>query len=168
MCGLDKTVLNWQDSSLTENGVDQKHHQSRSTECVLAKCVISSDGVRVVVLNNCTLFSQHTVGSNRLDGVQIGQQKFPWHLDATGIFYFIFWPQNCSLCPLCLLTVKLSSIQVKKFCNLQRWGRMNERKNKKWVDSKPLSRRRIQCQPSEHFFLEQNPLLSERLWVRLS
>ena len=36
-------------------------HKSGLAKCMLAKCVVSSNGVRVVVLNKCPMLGQHTV-----------------------------------------------------------------------------------------------------------
>ena len=52
--------------------VDQKHHYSGLTECVLTECVLSSNGVCMVVLNKCTIFGQHTNHSISLGTMQFG------------------------------------------------------------------------------------------------
>ena len=61
------------DPSFTEIYVDQKHHQTG-----LTKSMVSSKGVHMVVLNECTIFGQHilVVLSIRLGDMQFGQQKF--------------------------------------------------------------------------------------------
>ena len=47
--------------------VDQKHHQSRLTECMLTKCGTSSNRVCLVVLNTCTIVGPLSVWSIPLD-----------------------------------------------------------------------------------------------------
>ena len=61
-------------------------HKSGLAKCMLAKCVVSSNGVRVVVLNKCPMLGQHTVW-------WVTCNLFSRNFSETWIFCFLLTPK---------------------------------------------------------------------------